>query len=343
MIFQKPDIKLFLRRWIEYAQSIYSDMYCLVMIDIFKIYKEDKNDVWIKRLFFEVTNVCNLKCKFCVYSKKIPSKLGIMSFDIFKKAIDEYAELGGGTVCFTPTIGETLLDPGLISKINYAVSLFSIGKIFFYTNGTLFNKDDNYKKIVDSGVHDVKISVGIFDDELYKKIHQTDLYKQMLKGVHKLLKYNREKNEKITIEIHFRSPLLPSETLETPDFIKYIKPYLSKRVNCNFMPSYDNWCGNISKNDLMGVMKMRRVNKFKYSPCVRLRDATVLFDGSVRLCACRVKDTEFDELVVGNIKYDSLKNIFYSEKSKAVRNSFISKNAPPACTGCSVYIPKHYE
>lgn len=339
MIFKKVDIKIFIRRLGEYSRSLRSDFYCLIGESIFKIKKNSENKPWISRLYFEVTNVCNLRCRFCVYSKKIPCKMGIMTFEVFKKTIDEYATLGGGTVSFTPTIGEPLLDPGLIRKIDYASSQPSIKRVYFYTNGTLLSKDDNYKKIVDSGISDIKISVGIFDRVMYKKVHQVDLYDQLLDGVHKLLKYNFNHKEKISIEIDFRSPLWPSQTLITPDFKKYIEPYLSRRVTYNFMPYYDNWCGNIAKNDLIGVMKLRRVNRFKYSTCIRTFDASILFDGSVRLCACRIKDTEFDELVVGNIKNDSLSNLFYSEKAKKIREAFILKDPPLVCKGCSFYDP----
>ena len=43
-------------------------------------------------------------------------------------------------------------------------------------------------------------------------------------------------------------------------------------------------------------------------------DVIVLFDGSVRLCAARINKTQFDDMVIGNIKTDNLKDIFYPIK-----------------------------
>lgn len=338
-MFFKEDIKFFYNRARKHAGSLYSDGHCLFKRYVLKNPIKTENKIFINRLYFEVTNICNLRCRFCVYSKKLPQKTGIMSFDIFKKTIDEFSELGGKIVSFTPTIGEPLLDLGLIRKIEYAHSLSSIKRVYFYTNGTLLFKNENYKKVVDSGITDMTISISAFDKEIFRKIGQSNLYEQTLEGIYKLLQYNLSQNEKIKIILGFRSPILPSRTLNSKDFQKYIKPYLSSKVYYSFMSSYDNWCGNVSKNDLVGIMKFKRINKFKYLPCIRVYDAVILFDGSVRLCAVRIKDSEFDELVVGNIRYNSLKEIFYSKKVNKIRESFLLGVVPSVCKNCSEYYP----
>ena len=44
-------------------------------------------------------------------------KLSIMSNANTKKAVAEYNYLGGGTVSFTPVVGDPLVDKNLIEKI----------------------------------------------------------------------------------------------------------------------------------------------------------------------------------------------------------------------------------
>lgn len=337
MIFKKDNFEFFLDILRRYRQSLHFDFYCLT--NKFRGKENDLEKIFIRRLYFGVTNICNLRCCFCAYSKKYPQKLGIMKFDVFKKAIDEFNKLGGGIVSFTPTVGEALLDPGLITKIKYALSLPSIKEVYFYSNGTLLSKNDNYKKLIDIGINKIVISLSACDREIFKKITQVDLYDQTIEGIHKLLEYNLLNGEKTKIEIHFRSPVLPSRVIDSQDFQKYIKPYLGSRVSYSFMSRYDSWCGNISNRDLHGVMRLRRVNRFKYLPCIKTYDAVVLFDGSIRLCACRIKDGEFDELVIGNIKDNSLNNLFYSPKARSIRESFTAGKYLPACEKCSLYIP----
>jgi len=56
-----------------------------------------------------------------------------------------------------------------------------------------------------------------------------------------------------------------------------------------------------------------RLKKVKFSnsmyPCLNLWNVVILYDGSVRLCGCQIKNDEYDDLVVGNIFEKSLKEI----------------------------------
>jgi radical SAM protein with 4Fe4S-binding SPASM domain len=201
-------------------------------------------------------------------------------------------------------------------------------------------KDENYKKLIDAGITEIEISIAGFNEEIHKNIHQVDVYKQVLNGIHKLLEYNYKNGEKTKIGINFRSPVLPSVVLSSSDFKKYISPFLSNKVVYSFLSTYDNWCGNIKESDLLGIMKMRRCSCCKYLSCARMYDAMILFDGSVRLCACRIKDSEFDELVIGDIKKETLKEIVHSKKAQKLRHSFKDNIIPSTCKNCSLYVPK---
>ncbi|MFA5266235.1 MAG: radical SAM protein [Opitutaceae bacterium] len=289
-------------------------------------------------LFFNVTSICNAKCVFCAY-RLVDHPTGIMDFAVFKKAIDEYAALGGGVVSFTPTLGEALVDPGLMEKIRYAVGLKGISKTYFYSNGILLGRNDAYKRLIDSGLHEMHLSTTAMDPEIYKEIYGVAAYETFRDGLSKLLAYNREKGEPLTIIIQFRSPLLPEQTMALPDFQRVIKPFLSPKVIVKFMMTYDNWGGAITEKDMVGAMRLRRVPRMKSIACERVYDAMILFDGSVRLCACRVKDTEFDDLVVGNIKEAPLHDILNGDAAREVRGSFSRNELRSVCRNCSFYAP----
>lgn len=296
----------------------------------------------INRLYFEVTNICNAACTFCAYRKisKIHKEhQGTMELNVFKKALDDFLEMGGKNISLTPTIGEPLIDKGIFDKIDYAVNVKYTPFVYFYTNGILLKENDNYKKIINGGVNKIGISTQGCDEKLFEEVYNSFLYKNLIIGIGKLLEYNKKKGEPVEISIDFRSANRPSFTLNSSDFNKFIRPFLSEKVKYSFMADYDNWGGAIIPQDLKGIMKMRRVPKVKSAPCRRTFDAAILYDGSVRLCACRIKDTEFDDLVVGNIRNDSLDNIYNSEKTKAVRRKFIDSNLPDVCSDCSLYMP----
>ena len=49
----------------------------------------------------ETTNVCNANCTFCAYQYQTRD-MGIMSEQLFKKIVEEYSALGGGSLGLTP-------------------------------------------------------------------------------------------------------------------------------------------------------------------------------------------------------------------------------------------------
>ena len=80
-----------------------------------------------------MTNICNAKCSFCAYPKVVENKTlqtGVMSFDIFKKAVDEWAAVGGQNLDLTPVVGDPLVDPGVLDKVDYAVNRARIKNVY---------------------------------------------------------------------------------------------------------------------------------------------------------------------------------------------------------------------
>ncbi len=98
-----------------------------------------------------VTNICNAKCTFCAYPKVVANKTlqtGVMSFEVFRKAIDEWAALGGQSLDLTPVVGDPLVDPGLLDKVDYAVNKAGLKDVYLTTNAILINKKETYKKLI---------------------------------------------------------------------------------------------------------------------------------------------------------------------------------------------------
>ncbi|MFB0566778.1 MAG: radical SAM protein [Candidatus Aminicenantaceae bacterium] len=331
------DIKYRYKQYEYMCRSVYKDFRQLIKINKNE-YKKFEDSIFINRIYFEVTNICNAKCVFCAYPS-VQHKKGVMKFKTFKKAVDEYRRAGGNIISFTPTVGDPLLDPGLLEKIHYVTSLEGIKRVYFYTNGILLGKNKMYEKLIDSGVDVIHLSIPETNKEMYEKICGVEIYDTLIQNVHKLLSYNESQDNKVKIKFDFRPGSYPSEVLKSPDFIEYIQPFLGDRVWYEFMVDYDNWGGVVKKEDLVGVMRLRRNQKVKILPCIRTFDVAILFDGSVRLCACRIKSTEFDDLVIGNIHNDSLVNIFHSEKTKEIRHKFVKKELPEVCKDCGVFLP----
>jgi MoaA/NifB/PqqE/SkfB family radical SAM enzyme len=289
-----------------------------------------------------VTTTCNAKCIFCAYPRAIQNKTlktGTMQMDVFTKAVDEWASLGGKSLCLTPVVGEPLVDPGLFEKINYAVNKAKMTNVWLVTNGILLKRDDNYKRLIDSGIHSIHISTQGSDKETYEKVYGVNHYDQVMSGIKDLLEYNHSKQEPVSIYVRFRNAQKPSEIIASVDFKKYIKPYLSQKVRINFSVDYDNWGGVITEKDMLGFMRLRKLPPKINLPCKILFSYAIRHDGSVRLCGCRFVRADHDDLVVGNINTETLESISQGDNAWKIIQGFYFGNRPETCKGCTMYTP----
>jgi radical SAM protein with 4Fe4S-binding SPASM domain len=289
-----------------------------------------------------VTNICNAKCTFCAYPKVVANKTlqtGIMPFDVFKKAVDEWAAVGGQSLDLTPVVGDPLVDPGLLEKIDYAVNHAHIKDVVLTTNAILINKNDTYKRLIDLGIGGVFISTQGASREVYEKIYGVKHYDDAMSGIRNLMEYNRSKGEPARIVVRFRNHEKPSQIIRSPDFKKNIQPYLSERVRINFTVDYDNWGGTIQPGDLSGSMRLRKLPPPLKVPCKNLFNFAVRHDGKVRLCACRLTRSDLDDLVVGNILEKSIAEISKSDQAWNVIKGFYAGKRPETCLECTFYQP----
>lgn len=294
-----------------------------------------------KGLQVSVTNVCNARCSFCAYRLVADTDrpTGVMKMDVFQKALTEYSALGGKSIDLTPTVGDPLLDPTLIEKIRFCHEHTNIHDICLTTNAIALCKRDMFKQLVDAGATTICISLPGLDVETYKQIYGIDRYPDVIKGMAALMSYNRSRGEPSRIILRFRNPQKPSELIRSKDFVEQIKPYLSDKVTCNFTVDFDNWGGSIGDKDMYGIMKLRKVPQRYNIPCANLFNFMVRYDGSVRLCGCRLKDSEDDGLVVGNIFEESLEKIGQGKRVHEIIEGFYQGKRPSTCEQCSFYFP----
>ena len=249
----------------------YLQTFLSVVQDLSRCLPRRPRPLGLGTLYAGATNICNAKCVFCAY-KTSTSPRGHLPFEIFKKAADDYVELGGRSISFTPTVGDPLVDPGLFEKIKYALGLKSIERVNFYTNGILLATNYNYRSLVDLRVPEIHISMPQPERSAYQEIYGVDAYPQLLEGLKLFLEYNRSQGEPCSIQIDFRLSIPASQIVKTADFVAFIQPYLSRKVTMTYMPNYDNWGGMIQEKHLPGAMRMRRIPAVKTVMCRRMED-----------------------------------------------------------------------
>ena len=290
-------------------------------------------------LHIELTNICNANCIFCGYQYD-KSKKGIMSAELYSQVLREYRELGGESLAFASFTGEPLIDHQIIDRIKEAKFL-GFRDIAVWTNGILLHKY-NLEDLLKSGMDSLFISTAPFEKERFERLYRNRDYKKLLEGVEKILLFNKKFNKRVKIEICLRSDISRKEALRLNDYQKYIRPYIDdeKKEVSVLLNGYDNWSGMITEQDLIGRMEFVGVMRYKPRPCRRMFELLIKWDGNVRACGCRFSNSEIkDDLSIGRIGDSGLKTIWFGDKLKKLRRSFINKTISAVCRDCGLYAP----
>ena len=281
---------------------------------------------------FETTNVCNANCVFCAYQfQERPT--GVMEMDLYRRLIQEVAELGITTIGFTPLVGDPLVDPHILERAALAREL-GIESIGFFTNGILFKKV-GIEAILTSGLTHLRLSTAGFDEESYRRIYRSTRYRQMYGGLVELLERNQALGHPVEVTLCIRADETLSEIRKKEDF-RRIEPLIDG-VEANLR--FDSWSGRITAKALPAGMQLRPVPK-KNFPCSLLYwSLTVLWNGEVTACGCRDLDGNGD-LVLGNAHERSLVELWSGAKLAALRSNWMeAQEVPNICKDCSHYTP----
>lgn len=181
-------------------------------------------------LDFETNNFCNLKCRMCLFSTDLHpdsgGKHGFLKMPLFKKLVDEGREYGLPAMTFGFE-SESLLNPDLAQMIGYARKN-GVMDIRVGTNGMLLD-DDAARRLIDSGLTRLEVSVDAASPATYNHIRQGGNYYRLLKNIFRFLEL-REKagTEFPLLRVSFLK--LDENRRELPDFInfwRYVADYFS--------------------------------------------------------------------------------------------------------------------
>lgn len=287
------------------------------------------------QLGFEITNACNASCSFCAY-RFMKRKLKIIETNKIDKIVKEYSEQGGGTVNFTPVVGDPLVDKELLEKIKICKSYKNINEIFLYTNGLFLNKFNN-EELIHSGLTRISISTYIGNAEGYKKYYGSHKYKQVMDNIRNILKVNKKHGNPINITLHLRVDL-PLDLLKNNKDLNFFKKYLDPK-SITWLEVYEHWSGLIKEKDLPDGAVLSKTSSYqqkKKSPCFEMyRRAHILSNGSVGVCSCR--DIE-GEIVIGDVNQSSLSDLWHGQKLEKYRNDW-ARSMPKVCMDCDRYRP----
>lgn len=275
-----------------------------------------EKDFLFKNVFFEVRTRCNGSCSFCPASSLHETRSdNQMSFDVYKKVIDEIAETRfSGRIAYH-VHNEPLLFDDLDVFIEYAKRKIPNSWIQIKTNAILLSPK-RAKELIARGVNEFSIScyMNRFNDFLPEKIR--DLY--------------------FVVSDHYKGSLIKGA-------VNQKKILRQKYINSSY---YDNkkalFVFEVTKrrqNEVLSNRSQNAPNKrdssFKqlFGFCdLPFDDLTIGYDGSVLKCSL---DFCYKD-VFGNAKDGNVVDIWRSSRLNAIRSSLLKADRRflSMCSSC---------
>lgn len=282
-------------------------------------------------LHLELTNICNANCVFCPYQFQT-REFTFMSDEVFNKAVNDFVGCGGGSIGLTPIVGDALIDPKFVQRVEYLRSLPRIDRIWVTTNAILLDHH-GVAEVLNSGLSRINISTSGFDEDTYRRIYRSAAYRRVRNNILELLEKNSLRSDPIPIAICLRSDRPLDEVMTEPDF----QAILSYKPEIDFTWSYTSANGRITRDMLPEGMRLRTVSS-RMEPCVQTYNGPiVLADGNVMICSCVASMDAFEDLGIGNVMRENLLDIWTSDRVKNIRLGFGAGSLNKTCAGCDVY------
>ena len=271
----------------------------------------DRSPVLPEIVQIESTNICNAKCVFCPRDDML-RKQGIMSFDLFRKVVDECAELGISHVR-VHNYGEPFVDRQLVEKVRYAKQK-GIREVGMISNGSLIT-DEVARGMIDAGLDAINISVDAAGREVFESTRVGLKYDKVIGNIERLVR--------IRAELGRRRPKLilsfvrQNNSHDEQAFIEHWRSIADKI----HVTDLHNWAGTLNTES--------DVNYPCYRPWLTF---TVLWDGRVSLCCA-----DFDgRTVLGDMKTSSIREIWNAEPYREARRLHLESGGPDICRACDL-------
>ncbi len=267
-----------------------------------------------KKVYIEISNICNLKCSFCPGTHRTPKMMDITEF---KRVINQVAPFTD--YVYFHLLGEPLLHPNLKDFLNICEE--NNLKVIITTNGTLLNKQINVLLNSNSHYKSV-ISLHSFEANLNENfndyINNCLSYAKTAEGkkIVVLRLWNSGGEDKLNHDILQKiEGVFPAPWRDTRG---------GKQIGDNIY---------IQFGDKFDWPDIKSTNESEAAFCYGMRDQIgVLCNGTVVPC-CLDNNGEIN---LGNVFKSDLNNIINTPRAQSIYNGFSNRKAmEKLCKKCT--------
>ena len=262
-----------------------------------------------KKIYFEITNACNLNCDFCIKNQRKIDYISKDNFKLILNNIKDYTDY-----IYFHVLGEPLMHPDINELIDIASEQFNVN---ITTNGYLINR------ITTNKIRQLNISLHSFDIKYKKSLEEylTDIF-----------------NKIDTLEKTYISLRLWVKN----DYNEEIINYINKRYNTNLKSNDVNYKINnhIFVNNFHEFIWPDLNNTYysKEGSCYGLIEHIgILIDGTIVPCCLDSRGV----INLGNIYKNTLDDVLNSDRvDEMITNFRNNKKTEELCKHCSFILKK---
>lgn len=284
----------------------------------------------------ETTNKCNLACGMCP-RQFMTRKVGTMNMELFKKIVDEVKQYQNYIILHL--MGEPLLDEHMIERINYCED--NGIRVNISTNGT-FLDSINARKILESKLSELILSVDATTKEVYSKIRVKGDFEIMRENYHNFFRIKNEEYPDSRLKTIIQFIKMNSNIHQVEDFRREWGPENPSELRVKGFSTFADQHKQITQ---LAAMKYRYQPDIVETrpPCFYLwKSMIALWDGKVVTC-CRDYD---GKIVMGDLNKEKLIDIWKSDKLKRIRQEHLKGDFNNGlCDNCydtSMVVPKMF-
>jgi MoaA/NifB/PqqE/SkfB family radical SAM enzyme len=286
----------------------------------------------------ETSSACNLKCRFCAYTKKSSPTVS-MGYEPFVDVVGQALDLGYRRFELTPCTGDVFMDRTIWRKLDFLEQHPQVDSYEFFTNFTVPKPDTVERLAALRKLRHLTVSLYGHDCESFVKIAggTPKLYARLLANLEALLPIVPRASFELALALRTsrRRPRSP-----VTDLLAIVERFRGAGAEIWVAPGiYNNWGGYISQSDVEGLdMYINSTESaYKYGACEKLFNSVqVTASGVVNACACRDVDAT---LQIGDVTKTPLADIVSTENPRYMRIIEQQQRGEfaPICRSCDFY------
>lgn len=270
-------------------------------------------------LQIETRGNCNARCTFCPYSKTMHERAGtILGTDHVKKLLDDASKSDKIAHVIFHGLNEPLLDNRLEGFTEYIKSRRPDISVVIFTNG-VFMTPERFDSLKEAGVDSIVVSLNAISQEQHTQIMGLIGKFQTVVGN---CEYAIRNKGEVDLGVH---AVINGDSFTEEDGKAFIDRWgLSTKGGVGLLVWEGNWAGD-----------NRTVYQFKPNECCFRATSSIYITCEGDSTACCFDP--YGKLKFGNIKEQSLQEIYSSEKYVQFRQDHVNDEADKwkVCQGCT--------